>query len=143
MCVPVRVDTSLVASELRVVLGQLMRRLRAEHRFPLSHGAVLGRLDRQGPLSTVELASAERVRPQSMGQTLAELETQGLVSRRPDEADGRRTLLELTDAGRQTLAEDRQRREGWLTQAIEQEFSAEEQEVLAQAIPLLARLTEL
>ena len=38
-----------------------MRRLRAEHRFPLSHGAVLGRLDRQGPLSTVELASAERV----------------------------------------------------------------------------------
>ncbi|HEX4670641.1 MAG TPA: MarR family transcriptional regulator [Solirubrobacteraceae bacterium] len=140
---PVRVDTSLVASELRVVLGQLMRRLRTEHRFPLSHGAVLGRLDRQGPLSTVELASAERVRPQSMGQTLAELETQGLVSRRPDEADGRRTLLELTDAGRQTLAEDRQRREGWLTQAIEQEFSGEEQEVLAQAIPLLARLTEL
>jgi DNA-binding MarR family transcriptional regulator len=143
MWVPVRVDTSLVASELRVVLGQLMRRLRVEHRFPLSHGAVLGRLDRQGPLSTVELASAERVRPQSMGQTLAELETQGLVSRRPDEADGRRTLLELTDAGRQTLAEDRQRREGWLTQAIEQEFSGEEQEVLAQAIPLLARLTEL
>jgi DNA-binding MarR family transcriptional regulator len=143
MCVPVRVDTSLVASELRVVLGQLMRRLRAEHRFPLSHGAVLGRLDRQGPLSTVELAAAERVRPQSMGQTLAELETQGLVSRRPDEADGRRTLLELTDAGRQTLAEDRQRREGWLTQAIEQQFSAEEQEILAQAIPLLARLTEL
>ena len=143
MRVPVRVDTSLVASELRVVLGQLMRRLRVEHRFPLSHGAVLGRLDRQGPLSTVELASAERVRPQSMGQTLAELETQGLVSRRPDEADGRRTLLELTDAGRQTLAEDRQRREGWLTQAIEQEFSVEEQEVLAQAIPLLARLTEL
>jgi len=141
--VPVRVDTSLVASELRVVLGQLMRRLRAEHRFPISHGAVLGRLDRQGPLSTVELASAERVRPQSMGQTLGELETQGLVSRRPDEADGRRTLLELTDAGRQTLAEDRQRREGWLTQAIEQEFSADEQEVLAQAIPLLARLTEL
>jgi DNA-binding MarR family transcriptional regulator len=139
----VRVDTSLVASELRVVLGQLMRRLRVEHRFPLSHGAVLGRLDRQGPLSTVELANAERVRPQSMGQTLAELETQGLVSRRPDEADGRRTLLELTDAGRQTLAEDRQRREGWLTQAIEQEFSGEEQEVLAQAIPLLARLTEL
>jgi DNA-binding MarR family transcriptional regulator len=120
-----------------------MRRLRVEHRFPLTHGAVLGRLDRQGPLSTVELASAERVRPQSMGQTLAELEAQGLVSRRPDEADGRRTLLELTDAGRRTLAEDRRRREGWLAQAIEQEFSAEEQEVLAQAIPLLARLTEL
>jgi DNA-binding MarR family transcriptional regulator len=141
--VPVRVDVSLLSSELRVVLGRLMRRLRAEHRFPLTHGAVLGRLDRQGPLSTAELACAERVRQQSMGQTLAELESQGLVSRRPDAADGRRTLLELTDAGRQTLAEDRGRREGWLAQAIEQGFSADEQEVLAQAIPLLARLTEL
>ena len=141
--VPVRVDVSLAASELRVVLGQLMRRLRAEHGFPLTHGAVLGRLDRQGPLSTVELAGAERVRPQSMGQTLAELEAQGLVSRRPDETDGRRTLLDLTDAGRQTLADERARREGWLAQAIEQEFSGEEQEILAQAIPLLARLTEL
>lgn len=140
---PVRVDVGLLASELRVVLGQLMRQLRAEHRFPLMHGAVLGRLDRQGPLSTVDLASAERVRPQSMGQTLAELEAQGLVSRHPDEADGRRTLLELTDAGRRTLAEDRARREGWLAQAIEQGFSADEQEVLARAIPLLARLTEL
>jgi DNA-binding MarR family transcriptional regulator len=140
---PVRVDASLLSSELRVVLGQLMRRLRAEHQFPLHHGAVLGRLDRQGPQSTVELACAERVRPQSMGQTLAELELGGLISRRPDETDGRRTLLELTDAGRQALAEDRQRREGWLTQAIEQGFSADEQEVLANATPLLARLTEL
>jgi DNA-binding MarR family transcriptional regulator len=140
---PVRVDSGMLSSELRVVLGQLMRRLRAEHRFPLTHGAVLGRLDRQGPLSTVALASAERVRPQSMGQTLAELEAQGLISRRADETDGRRTLLELTDEGRKMLADDRQRREGWLAQAIERDFSAEEQEVLANAIPLLARLTEL
>ncbi len=140
---PVRVDASMLSSELRVVLGQLMRRLRAEHGFPLSHGAVLGRLDRQGPQSTVALAAAERMRPQSMGQTLAELESQGLISRRPDETDRRRTLLELTAEGRTVLADDRQRREGWLAQAIEQYFSAEEQEILANAIPLLARLTEL
>jgi DNA-binding MarR family transcriptional regulator len=141
--VPVRVDSSLLASELRVVLGQLMRRLRAEHGFPLMHGTVLGRLDRQGPLSTAELACAERVRQQSMGQTVAELESQDLISRRPDANDGRRTLLELTDAGRRALAEDRGRREGWIAQAIERDFSPEEQETLANAIPLLARLTEL
>ena len=140
---PVRVDVSLLASELRVVLGQLMRRLRAEHRFPLMHGSVLGRLDRQGPQSTTDLASAERVRPQSMGQTVAELEAQGLISRRPDAADRRRTLLALTDSGRGALLEDRGRREGWLTQAIEQDFTADEQEILARAVPLLARLTEL
>jgi DNA-binding MarR family transcriptional regulator len=140
---PVSVDPSMLSSEFRVVLGQLMRRLRAEHSFPLTHGAVLGRLDRQGPQSTVALATAERVRPQSMGQTLAELEAQGLISRRPDETDGRRTLLELTDEGRRVLADDRQRREGWLAQAIEQNFSPDEQETLANAILLLARLTEL
>jgi DNA-binding MarR family transcriptional regulator len=137
------VDSSLLASELRVVLGQLVRRLRAEHRFPLTHAAVLGRLDREGPQSTVDLAGAERVRPQSMGQTLAELESQGLVSRRPDIRDRRRTLIELTDDGRRVLAEDRRRREGWLAQAIQEGFSAEEQAVLNEAIPLLARLTEL
>lgn len=139
----VRVDASLLASELRVVLGQLMRRLRTEHRFPLTHGAVLGRLDREGPQSTVDLASAERVRPQSMGQTLAELETQGLISRRPDAEDRRRTLLELTADGRRALAEDRRRREGWLAEAIGEGFSVEEQETLNQAVRLLARLTEL
>ena len=140
---PVRVDSSLLASELRVVLGQLMRRLRSEHRFGLMHGAVLGRLDREGPLSTVELAAAERVRPQSMGQTLAELESQQLIARRPDECDRRRTLIELTDAGRAALAEDRKRRVGWIAEAIERDFSADEREVLAQAVRLLERLAEL
>jgi DNA-binding MarR family transcriptional regulator len=141
--VPTSVDSSLLASELRVVLGQLVRRLRTEHRFPLTHAAVLGRLDREGAQSTVDLAGAERVRPQSMGQTLAELETQGLVSRRPDIHDRRRTLIDLTDDGRRVLAEDRQRREGWLAQAIQEGFSADERAVLNAAIPLLARLTEL
>jgi DNA-binding MarR family transcriptional regulator len=104
---------------------------------------VLGRLDRSGPLTTADLAAAERMRPQSMGQTLGELEAQGLISRRPDEHDGRRKLVDLTDEGREVLADDRRRREGWLAEAIETELSAEEREVLAQALPLLARLNEL
>jgi DNA-binding MarR family transcriptional regulator len=133
----------MLASELRVVLGQVIRRLRAEHRFPLMHGAVLGRLDREGPLSTADLAAAERVRQQSMGQTLSELEAQALVSRSPDPSDKRRTLLDLTDEGRRVLAEERGRREGWLAEAIEEDFSPVEQETLNEAVRLLARLTEL
>lgn len=131
-----------MASELRVVLGQLVRRLRAEHRFSLAHGAVLGRLDREGPLGTSDLAAAERVRPQSMAQTVSELEADGLVTRRPDPADGRRALLDLTDQGRQTLEADRRQRDGWLIQAISEGFSEQEQEALAQAVPLLTRLAE-
>jgi DNA-binding MarR family transcriptional regulator len=138
----VSVDVSLTASELRVVLGQLMRRLRAEHRFSLAHGTVLGRLDRDGASSTSDLAGAERVRPQSMAQTVSELEADGLITRRPDPADGRRALLELTDKGHQTLQADRRQREGWLIRAIADGFSEQEQQVLAEAVPLLARLAD-
>jgi DNA-binding MarR family transcriptional regulator len=135
-------DTSLLASELRVVLGQLLRRLRAEHRFSISQGAVLGRLDREGTRTIGELAVAERVRPQSMAQTVGDLEELGLIARRPDPADGRRSLIELTDSGRETLEQDRRRRDGWLAQAIVEELSEREHEVLAQAVALLRRLTD-
>lgn len=140
---PTRVDSGPLASELRVVLGHLIRRLRSEHRFSLSQGSVLGRLDREGPQSTSKLAAAERVRPQSMGQTVAELESQGLVARRPDPADGRSALLELTEAGRTELREDRGRREGWLAKALEENFSDAERETLEEAVRLLGRLAEL
>jgi DNA-binding MarR family transcriptional regulator len=136
------VDVYPIASELRVVLGRLMRRLRAEHRFPLAHGAVLGRLDREGPRAISDLATAERVRPQSMAQTVGELEAEGLIHRRPDPADGRRALLELTDAGQRTLQAERQHREGWLIGAITEEFSEQEQRALARAVPLLGRLAD-
>jgi DNA-binding MarR family transcriptional regulator len=134
------VDTTRLASELRMVLGQLMRRLRVEHRFSLSQGAVLGRLDREGTRSIGDLAVAERVRPQSMTQTIADLEGDGLIARRADPADGRRILVELTDEGRQTLEADRRQREGWLAHAIAEDLSAQEQRVLMQALALLQRL---
>lgn len=136
------VDTTRLASELRIVLGHLMRRLRAEHRFSLSQGAVLGRLDREGIRSIGDLAVAERVRPQSMTQTISDLEADGLIARRPDPADGRRILVELTEEGRQTLAADRRQREGWLARAIAEDLSAPEQRVLTQALALLRRLAE-
>ena len=135
-------DTALLASELRVVLGQLMRRLRAEHRFSLTQGSVLGRLDREGPRSVSELATADRVRPQSMAQAVAELEAEGLVSRRPDPGDGRRALVELTEQGLAVLQAERRQREGWLAQAIAEGFTEREQEVLEEAVGLLRQLAD-
>jgi DNA-binding MarR family transcriptional regulator len=136
------VDTTRLASELRMVLGQLLRRLRAEHRFSLSQGAVLGRLDREGSMSIGDMAVAERVRPQSMTQTIGDLEVDGLIVRRADPGDGRRTLVELTDQGLHILEEDRRQREGWLAQAIAEDLSAGEQRVLSEALDLLRRLAE-
>lgn len=132
----------LVASELRVVIGQLVRRLRAEHSFSLAQGAVLGRLDREGASSTSDLATAERVRPQSMAQTVSELEESGLISRRPDPKDRRRALLELTPEGRETLEGERRQRVGWLIDAITGQLTEEEQAALGEAVALLARLAD-
>jgi DNA-binding MarR family transcriptional regulator len=129
------------ASELRLVLGQLVRRLRAEYAFPVAQASVLSRLDREGPQTTSALAAAERVRPQSMAQTLADLEAEELVSRRPDPEDRRQVLIELTARGSERVAESRGRREDWLAAAIAAELSPEEQQALLSTVPLLQRLS--
>lgn len=139
---PRRTDPALIASELRGVIGALVRRLRTQHGFPFSQGMVLGRLDRYGPQSVSDLAAAERVRPQSMAQTVSDLEADGLVARRPDPNDGRRALVELTPEGLDALHADRRRRDGWLAQAIDQDLNSEEQHLLSEAVAVLRRLAE-
>jgi DNA-binding MarR family transcriptional regulator len=134
-------QVTTAANELRLVLGQLVRRLRAEYSFPVAQASVLSRLDREGAQTTSTLATAERVRPQSMAQTLGELEAADLISRRPDLRDRRQVLIELSGSGRERVAEARGRREDWLAAAIATELSPEEQQTLVAAVPLLRRLS--
>jgi DNA-binding MarR family transcriptional regulator len=136
-------DPNTLASDLRVVIGRLVRRLRAERRgISLAQLTVLGRLDRDGLSGVSAIAAAERVRPQSVASTVAALEQAGMISRRPDPGDGRRVVLELTPAGRDALAADRRRREGWLADAIARDLTADERRVLAEAAGLLRRLAD-
>jgi DNA-binding MarR family transcriptional regulator len=137
-----KLDAGRIASDLRIVIGGLIRRLRVENTLPISQGAVLSRLDREGPQTTSSLAAAEHVRPQSMAATVADLGTQSLVARRPHPLDRRQILIELTERGHEKLADDRRRREGWLAQAIGT-LTPEEQETLVGAVPLIRRLTQL
>jgi DNA-binding MarR family transcriptional regulator len=129
------------AHELRIVLGQLVRRLRTEYSFPVAQASVLSRLDREGAQTASGLAAAERVRPQSMAQTLAELESTRLIERRTDPEDRRRIQIELTEQGRERVLEERGKREGWLAAAITAELSPDEQQMLLAAVPLLRRLS--
>ena len=136
-----QLDIDTLPTELRVVLGRLIRRLRREHTFSFTQASVLGRLDRDGPRSIGALATIECVRPQSMSQTIAELEADGLVERRPDDSDGRRTQVAVTVLGRSALDVDRAAREGWLCGAIGR-FTPPEQEILREAVDLLKRLAD-
>ena len=135
-------DPAVIAGDLRVVLGQLVRRLRATHRLPLPQAIALGRLERDGPQSVSDLAAAERLRPQSMAQTVNELEADGLVTRWPDPGDRRRALVDLTAEGREMILADRRQREGWLATAIARDLSDDEQASLERAVALLRRLAD-
>jgi DNA-binding MarR family transcriptional regulator len=118
-----------------------VRRLRAEHGFSLAQGAVLGRIDREGPQSVSDLAGKERMRPQSMAQTVSDLEKEGLVARSPDPDDRRRALISLTEGGHELLAATRRRREDWLERAIE-ELPGEDRATVERAVALLAHLAD-
>jgi len=133
-------STTLLAHDLRETLGRVVRRLRAEPGPPLPLLAVLSGLDREGPKSVSDLAAAQRMRPQSMAQTVKELEGTGLVTRRPDPADGRRAFVELTAAGRTVLEDSRAAREDWLSQTLDRELADAERETLRTALALLDRI---
>jgi DNA-binding MarR family transcriptional regulator len=132
--------TPELAHDTRETLGRLIRRLRAEPGPPVGPHAVLGRLDRQGPASISDLATAERMRPQSMAQIVNDLEEAGSVSRGVDSEDRRRVMIELTPAGLATLEETRARREDWLAQTLDAELSARERDLLRKALVLLDRV---
>ena len=134
-----------VASDLRVLIGKLVRRLRQQvppSNLPWSQVAVLGHLERQGPATVSALAGAENMRPQSMSAIVASLEAAGLVSSAPDPIDGRQTIWSVTEKSRQWIKRNRMLREDWLFQIIRANFSVQEQKDLARGIELLKRIAD-
>ena len=111
--------------------------------FPLSHGSVLGRLDREGAQSVSDLAQAERVRPQSMAQTVSELETTASSARSPDPerpaaGAGRAHRAGPRDALRRIAADAR----GLARQAIAEDLTARGAGAARRAVELLRRIAE-
>ncbi|MGW3849692.1 MarR family winged helix-turn-helix transcriptional regulator [Streptomyces fagopyri] len=136
--------TARLASDLRLAVGRMTRRLRQAHAVgdvTLSGVSVLARLAADGPGSPGSLAELERVRPQAMAGTLAALGQRGLVGRAPDTADGRRIIVAITEEGRAVLAERRSESVRRLS-AVLDELTERERETLACALPLLDRLAE-
>ena len=138
-------EARALAGELRVLIGQLKRRLREQTNLgdiTWSQVSVLSLLERDGPATVTTLARAEGMRPQSMGATVASLQAAGLVSGSADPTDGRQTLLSLTATGRDWIKAGRAAREDWLSRAIQTKLAPAEQQKLADAVELLKRLVE-
>jgi len=64
-------------------------------------------LDAEGAVSQQQLGQAIGMDPSSMVGTIDELESRGLVQRRPHPSDRRAHALHLTDAGREILTSGR------------------------------------
>ena len=140
-----RPDVDQVAGALRVSIGLLVRRLRQvqnDGELTLSETSALARLDRGGPATSSALAKLEQISPQSMGATLAALESRALIRRRPDPDDGRRVVLELTASGRKLLWDRRNARTRTLAEALSDGFTDDELAQLMSAVPLLERLAQ-
>jgi DNA-binding MarR family transcriptional regulator len=138
-------STVELARELRVLVGRLRRRVKEvgdTYELTPSQLSVVSRLDREGPATASDLAAAERVRPQSMAATLATLDEQGWLVRRPDPGDGRKQLLSLSPTAREQLSESRQERDEWLGIALRDHYTDAERATIAEALELLGRLTQ-
>ena len=73
----------------------------------VTHAGViaLGVLDSQGPMTQAHLAQLVRVQAQTMGKTLARLESHGHVTRVRNDMDKRSHMVSITDQGREALRE--------------------------------------
>ncbi len=140
MTAPPRTDTG---SALRLAVLRLSRRLRQEStgsgEITPSQMSALVVLSQHGELTLGELASIERIAPPSMTRIAARLEANGLLERRSDSADRRVARVAISPAGEDLLRQNRARGDAFVTSRLAA-LSAEEQDVLARAVPLLQRL---
>ena len=122
-------------------LVSLVRGLRELHstitdvsRYPVdaSGAAVLSRLDELGPSRLSTLAAVLCLDLSTVSRQVPGLERQGWVARRRDPDDHRAQLLELTELGRDVLADVRRSRVGVLTSLLPDWTDAELQTFAAQ-----------
>ena len=135
-------DHAQLASALRLALLRAARRLRAQRvntAATLSQLSALSTICKSGPLSAGEIAAIERVQPPSMTKILASLEHSGWIERTSQPEDRRQSIIAITPAGRDLLAEETRARDEWLAKRLV-EFSAEDLRKLGEAVEVLDRL---
>ncbi|WAL71513.1 MarR family transcriptional regulator [Kitasatospora sp. YST-16] len=139
-----RLAAEHLAAELRAAISGLVRAGRPHDQLAPIPATVLDLLDRQGPMTTAELAASRGVRHQTMAATVKELTEAGHLTAGPHPDDARKKVLTLTTQGRNAIEADRRQRVGLLARALTASLDESERLLLARALPLLDRIaTEL
>jgi len=87
----------------RITGSQRLERLlavRAGTAIGIAAVAVLGKVIDDGPIRMSDLADAVRMHPAALTRQVQALEIEGFVERSQDPADGRASVIAVTDAGR-------------------------------------------
>jgi DNA-binding MarR family transcriptional regulator len=103
--------------------------------------AALATVERHGPLTPSELAARERIQRPTATRVLARLEDETLIARTPDPHDRRSSLVSVTPAGSDLLADLRTRKTLFLARRLET-MNADERATLDRAATLLERMLE-
>jgi DNA-binding MarR family transcriptional regulator len=134
-------STPDLAGRLRLAIARTARRLRQEAGSELSPSltAALSTIERHGPMTPSELAARERIQRPTVTRLLDRLATAGLVTRTPDPADGRSSLVAATPAGRELIEAMRTRKTAYLARRLET-LDADERATLERAAQILEKV---
>jgi DNA-binding MarR family transcriptional regulator len=129
-----------LAASLRLAIMRLARRLRqlADEGITPSMLSALSTVERMGPLTLGDLASAEKVQPPTMTPIVARLESEGLVRREADPSDRRVALVTLDLRGKQLLERNRSRKTAYLARRL-RSLGPEDRAVIGRAVDILER----
>ncbi|MFE2046285.1 MarR family winged helix-turn-helix transcriptional regulator [Streptomyces sp. NPDC059477] len=138
-------DTDLDVGDLTRAIESFNRyyiRLPAVRKLSFTMLSVLDTLAVSGPKRLSELVRTEQMSQPGLTQLVTRLERDGLVERRPDPADGRASLVHITEAGREIGVSRDADRSRHLHPLVAQ-LTPGERQAIAAALPALARLAEL
>jgi DNA-binding MarR family transcriptional regulator len=103
--------------------------------------SALATIERKGPMTLGELASAESVQPPTVTAVVARLEEAGLVARATHERDRRVSMVAVTSAGLEFLRESRRAKEAFLARGLAS-LPDEDRAALARSAELLEAMLE-
>jgi DNA-binding MarR family transcriptional regulator len=129
------------AARLRLVISRLARAVRQHAAAGLTPSQVsaLATIEEFGPIRMSDLAGYELIGAPVATRVVSSLQELALVQKAHGSTDGRVSLIELSDAGRETLNELWNERAAGLTARIER-LRPDQIAVLTAALPVLETL---
>ncbi len=142
---PIQAELTL-ASDLRTVLTRLIKKMRnaspSSAGLSLTERSTMSQLDKSGPLSPTGLAAREKITNQSMSAILQHLAELGLIIRKTDNEDKRRSVVSLSRSGREKLLQVRGEKDEWLSTALAEACNVKDLELLRRVIEPLTKLVD-